>query len=66
MNMLISAVPARGGSAIASSSHPIPCSNGYSNSNSNNITNITNIGSIQNKRLLNGNMIVKGAMPRGG
>jgi len=56
-----SAVLPMGGSAIASSSQPVPCSN--SNSNSNNITNII---SVENAGLVNGSTIVEGAMPLGG
>jgi hypothetical protein len=50
--------------AISSSSQPIPCSN--SNSNSNNITNITNIIHITIIEVVNGSMIVEGAMSLGG
>jgi hypothetical protein len=47
--------------AIASRSQPIPCSN--SNSNSNDITKMT---CIENTRLVDGSMIVEGAMSLGG
>jgi len=57
----ISAVLPMGGSAIASSSQPIPCSD--SNSNSNNITNIT---IIENMGLVDESTIVEGAMSLGG
>jgi len=60
-SMWFPAVLPMGGSAIASSSPPIPCSD--SNSNSNNITNIT---SIENTGLVNGTSIVEGAMLLGG
>jgi len=49
------------GSAIASSSQPVPCSD--SNSSGNHITNIT---SVENMRLVDGSMIVEGAMLLGG
>jgi len=52
------------GSAIASSSQPVPGSNG--NNNSNNITNITNITSNENMGLVNGSTIGEGAMLLGG
>jgi hypothetical protein len=48
------------GSAITSSSQPIPCRN--HNTNSNNITSITNIISAENPGLVIGNTIVEGAM----
>ena len=54
-----------GGSAIASSSQPIPCSNN-SNSSDKDITNITNMASIENMGLVDGSMIVDGAMSLGG
>jgi len=60
-SMQFSAVLPMGGSAIPSSSQPVPCSN--SNSNSNEITNIT---SIENRGLLDGSMIVEGAMSLAG
>jgi len=60
-SMRFSAVLPMGGSAIASSSQPVPCSN--SNSNSNDITNIT---SIDNMGLVNGSTIAEGVMVRGG
>jgi len=47
--------------AITSSSQPVPCSN--SNSNSNDITNMT---SFENTGLVDGRMIVEGAMSLGG
>ena len=50
-----------GGSAIASSSQPIPCSD--SNSNSNVISKIT---SIENTGLVDGSMIVEGVILPGG
>jgi len=50
-----------GGSAIASSSQPIPYRD--SNSNSNHITNMT---SIENTGLVNGSLIVEGGMSLGG
>jgi hypothetical protein len=56
-----SAVLPMGGSAIASSSQPIPCSN--NNSNSNDITNMT---SVENMGLVDGSTIVEGAMSLGG
>jgi len=49
-----------GGSAIASSSQPVPCSN--SNSDSNDITSITNMTSVDNMGLVDGSTIVDGAM----
>jgi len=49
-------------SAIASSTQPIHCSN----SNSNNNTNITSITGIGNTALVDGSMIVEGAMSLGG
>ena len=60
-SMRFSAVLPMGGSAIASSSEPVPSSN--SNSNSENITNMTSIG---NMGLVNGSTIVEGAMSLGG
>jgi len=56
-----SAVLPMGGSAIASSSQPIPCSN--SNSNSNDITNMT---SDENTELVDGSTIVESAISLGG
>jgi len=53
-SMRFSAVLPMGGSAIASSSQPIPC--GDSNSNSNNITSITKITSNENVGLVDGSM----------
>jgi len=61
--MLLSAVQAMGGAAIASSSLPIPCSN--SNSNSDNLTSIMTITSIENTGLVDGSTIVQGAMSHG-
>jgi len=58
------AVLPMGGAAIPCSSLPIPCSD--SNSNSNKITNITNINHIKNIEVVNGSMIVEGAMSLGG
>ena len=46
-SMQFSAILPIHGSAIASSSQPVPCSN--SNSNSNNISSITNMTSVENK-----------------
>jgi len=60
-SMHISAVLLMGSSAIASSSHPITCSDSYSNSND-----ITNITSIENAWFVNGSMIVEGARSLGG
>ena len=60
-SMRFSAVLPMGGSAIASSSQPVPCS--YSNSNSNDITNMT---SFENTGLVDGSTIVEGAMSLGG
>jgi len=60
-SMRFSAVLPMGGSAIASSSQPAPCSN--SNSNSNDITNMT---SVENTGLVHGSTIVEGAMSLGG
>jgi len=62
-SMRFKAVLPIGGSAIASSSQPIPCSN--SNSNSNEITSITNMTSVENTGLVNGSTIVEGAMSLG-
>jgi hypothetical protein len=56
-SMRLSAVLPMGGSAIASSSQPVPCTD--SNSNSNAITNQT---SVENTGLVGGSMIVEGAM----
>jgi len=60
-SMQFSAVLPMGGSAITSSSQPIPCSN--SNSNSDDITNMT---SVENTGLIEGGTIVEGAMSLGG
>jgi len=49
------------GSAITSSSHPVPCSD--SNGNSNDITNIT---SVEITGLVDGRTIVEGAISLGG
>jgi len=49
-----------GGSAIASSSQPILCSD--STSKSNDITSITNMTRIENTGLVNGSMILEGAI----
>jgi len=56
-SMRFSADLPMGGTAIASSSQPVPCI--HSNSNSNDITNMT---SIENTELVNGSTIVQGAM----
>jgi len=56
-----SAVLTMGGSAIASSSQPVPCSN--SDCNSNDITNMTRIGITG---LADGSTIVEGVMSFGG
>ena len=56
-SMHFSAVLPMGGSAVASSSQPVPCSN--SNSNSNDITNMTR---VENTRLVNGGTIVECAI----
>jgi len=60
-SMRFSAVLPMGGSAIASSSQPVPCSN--SNSNRNDITNIT---SVENMGLIDGSAIGEDAMSLGG
>jgi len=65
-SMRFSAVLPMGGSAIASSSQPIPCSDSNSNSNSNDLTSITNMTSIENMGLVDGSTIVEGAMSLGG
>jgi hypothetical protein len=57
--MRFSAVLPMGGSAIASSSQPVPCSD----SNSNNITNVT---SVENTGLDDGSTIVEDAISLGG
>jgi len=62
--MRVSAVLPMCGSAITSSSQPIPCSD--SNSNSNDITSITNMTSIENLGLVDGSTIIEGAMLFGG
>jgi len=59
-----SAVLPIGGSAIAISSQPIPCSD--INCNRNDITSMTNMTSIENTGLVHGSMIVEGAMSHGG
>jgi len=55
-----------GGSSIANSSQPVPCSNSNSNSNSNDITSISNMITIENTGLIDGSTIVEGAMSLGG
>jgi len=62
-SMWFSAVLPIGGSAIASSSQPVPCSNSNSNSNSNHIPNMT---SIENTGLVDGSTIVEGVIPLAG
>jgi hypothetical protein len=52
------------GSAITSSSQPIPCSN--SDYNSNDITSITNMTSLSNMGLVDANTVVEGVMSLGG
>ena len=52
-----------GGSAIASSGQPVPCSN--SNSNSKDIAIITNITSVENTGLVDWSTIIEGAMSLG-
>jgi len=59
-SMRFSTVLPMGGSAIASSSQPIPCSN--SKNDSNDIANITKITSVENTQLVEESMIVQGAM----
>ena len=59
-NMEFSAVLPMGGSAIASSSQPLCCSD--RNSISNDINNINNISRVENVRLVDGSKIVEGAM----
>jgi len=61
-SMLYSAGLPMGGSAIASSSQPVPCSN----SNSNDITSISNMTGIGNMGSVDGSTIVEGAMSLGG
>jgi hypothetical protein len=56
--MQVSAVLPLGGSAITSSSQPVPCSN----RNSNDITNITNNTSIEIMGLVNASRIEDGVM----
>jgi hypothetical protein len=63
-SMQFSAVLPVGGSAIASSSQPVPCSN--SNSNSNNITSITNMNGMEHMGLVDGSTIGEGAMSLSG
>jgi len=60
-SMRFSAFLPMGGSAIASSSQPVPCS--INNSNTDDITNIL---IIENVGLVHGYMIVEGAMALGG
>jgi len=63
-SMQFSTVLPIGGSAIASSSRPLPCS--ISNTNSNDITRIgTNMSNVQNTGLVDGSTIVEGAMSLG-
>jgi len=62
--MRFSAVVPMGGSAIAISSQPVPCSN--SNSNTNDFTNITTITRLENMGLVDGSTIVESAMSLGG
>jgi hypothetical protein len=57
-SMKFSAVMPMGGTAIASSSLPVPYI--HSNCNSNNITTITNITSVVNMQLINGNTFMQG------
>jgi len=63
-SMQFSAVRPIGGSAIASSSQPVPSTN--SNCNSNIITIITNMTSVDNSGLLDGSTVVEGVMSLGG
>ena len=63
-SMQFPAVLPMGGSAIASRSQPIPCSN--SNSKSNDITSIPKMTSIVNTGSVNGSTIVEGVMSLGG
>ena len=65
-SMKFSAVLPIGGSAIARSSQPVPCSNSNTNSNSNDITSITNMSSVENMGLVDQSTIVEGAMSLGG
>ena len=58
----LSAVLPMDGSAMTSSRQFIPCSNSITNNKSNNINNITNITRIENTELVDGSMIVEGAM----
>jgi len=60
-SVLLSADLPMDGSAIASSSQSIPCSD--SNSNSNDITNMT---SVENTGFVDGSTIVEGAISLGG
>jgi len=62
-SMWFSALLHMGGSAIASSSEPVPCSG--SNSSCNNIASITNLTNVENTGLADGSMIVEGAMSLG-
>jgi len=64
VSMRLSAVLPMGGSAIGGSSRPIPCSDG--NYKSNKITSITTITSVENTWLIDGSMIVEGAILLGG
>jgi len=63
-SMRFSAVLHMGGTAIASSSQPVRCSN--SNCNSNNITSITNLTRAAYTGSVAGSTIVEGAMLLGG
>jgi len=63
VSIQFSAVLPISGSAIASGSQPVPCSN--SNSNSNDITSITNMTSFENMELVDGSTIVAGAVSHG-
>jgi len=62
--MWFSAVLPLGGSAIASSSQPVRCSN--SNSNNNEITSITNMTNFENAGFVDGSNILEGAISFGG
>jgi len=65
-SMRFSVVLPMGGSAITSSSQPVPCSNSNSNSNSNDSTSITNMTSVENMGLVDGSTIVEDVMSHGG
>jgi hypothetical protein len=60
-SMQFSAVLSMGGSAIASGSQPIPCSD--TNSNFDDITDMTG---VENPGLVNGSTIIEGTMSLGG